>query len=1108
MRRGRLGVALAGWAIAIVACATPALAATNNYTGVNGGSWNDGTNWSLGHVPLSTEDVTISGTNPTLSSGSDGVANSIAISSGRTLTISSSKSLTVGTGTSSLAGAVALSSGTLTLNGDTTWSAGASTISMDTSSRITINSSFEITADDSTNTDAGSLIHVSSTGVVTASNTGTANISVEFDNDGSVNVGSGTLDLGVGDNATTSGGYSIASAATLLLGSGSLQSSSPAAPMTISGSGTAAVNAGTLTVGSGDTFTPHTVDLRGNGAHFTVNKSVSLPTFTTTGANNSVTRNGSGTVTVTGSAGFAANTTFTGGTTTIAATVPSLSIGGATLAIDASVASATLTLDTPTTWNGGTNVNLSGQTATLNIASSFAITGNGQIGGSFSPLIHVTGSITTSNTGTATIQPVLDNDGTITVGSGTLDLAGGDNATTAGSYSIAGGATLLLGTGSLQSSSAAAPMTISGNGTMAVGGCCGALTVGSGDTFTPHTVDMRGDGAHFTVNKDISLPTFTTSGANNRVTRNGSGTLTVTGSAGFAANTTFSGGTTTIAATVPSLSIGGAPLTIDASVASATLNLDTPTTFSGGTNVSLFGQTATLNIASSFAITGDGQIGGPFSPLIHVTNTGSITTSNTGTATIQPVLDNDGTITVGSGTLDVAGGLTQTAGLTSVASGATVHGSVTLNGGTLKGNGTVDGSLTNTSGTVAPGSSPGTLTITGAYTQGPGATLAEEITGPTPGTQFDQLLVAGTLSLDGTLAIDSNSFTPTATDTFKIVSGASSRSGAFASVTGATVNGATYSARYDTDGVTLLVSGSSPPPPPNETLSATFAGTGAGSVSDGATLGCAASCQRQYPQGTVVTLTAAPASGSTFAGWSGGGCSGTGSCQITMSAAQSVTATFNTVPPTTHTLTVTTAGTGSGTVISSPAAISCGATCSSAYNQGTSVTLTAAAASGSAFTGWSGACSGTGPCVLNITQDLAVTATFDLLPVVVTPRVVSGATLFCGVQHRGRCSGLKIKTTFSSPGRAVWQFAAYNPSPGHITAAAAAARVVGLGRIARTITTAGTQTIVFKLPAGARTNKLHKQIVKLRLKSIRVTLTFTDTAGRSHVTTRRIRLKA
>ena len=49
---------------------------------------------------------------------------------------------------------------------------------------------------------------------------------------------------------------------------------------------------------------------------------------------------------------------------------------------------------------------------------------------------------------------------------------------------------------------------------------------------------------------------------------------------------------------------------------------------------------------------------------------------------------------------------------------------------------------------------------------------------------------------------------------------------------------------------------------------------------------------------------------------------------------------------------------GSGTVTSSPAGINCGTTCTASYASGTSVTLTATAASGYSFGGWSGACRG------------------------------------------------------------------------------------------------------------------------------------------------------
>jgi hypothetical protein len=79
-----------------------------------------------------------------------------------------------------------------------------------------------------------------------------------------------------------------------------------------------------------------------------------------------------------------------------------------------------------------------------------------------------------------------------------------------------------------------------------------------------------------------------------------------------------------------------------------------------------------------------------------------------------------------------------------------------------------------------------------------------------------------------------------------------------------------------------------------------------------------------------------------------------------------------------YTLTVTKSGTGSGTVTSDPAGISCGSDCTEDYTYGTVVTLTATPDEGSTFTGWSGACSGTGTCTVTIDSAKSVTATFTL----------------------------------------------------------------------------------------------------------------------------------
>ena len=75
-------------------------------------------------------------------------------------------------------------------------------------------------------------------------------------------------------------------------------------------------------------------------------------------------------------------------------------------------------------------------------------------------------------------------------------------------------------------------------------------------------------------------------------------------------------------------------------------------------------------------------------------------------------------------------------------------------------------------------------------------------------------------------------------------------------------------------------------------------------------------------------------------------------------------------------LTVMRNGSGSGSVASSDTYIACGATCTHTYIGGSQVTLTATADAGSVFTGWLGACTGTGPCSLTLNTDATVTATF------------------------------------------------------------------------------------------------------------------------------------
>lgn len=75
-------------------------------------------------------------------------------------------------------------------------------------------------------------------------------------------------------------------------------------------------------------------------------------------------------------------------------------------------------------------------------------------------------------------------------------------------------------------------------------------------------------------------------------------------------------------------------------------------------------------------------------------------------------------------------------------------------------------------------------------------------------------------------------------------------------------------------------------------------------------------------------------------------------------------------------LTVGVDGPGTGTVSSSPLGITCGGDCSEKYERGSEVTLTATAAPGSVFAGWTGACTGSGPCEITMDAPQTVTATF------------------------------------------------------------------------------------------------------------------------------------
>jgi phospholipase C len=186
---------------------------------------------------------------------------------------------------------------------------------------------------------------------------------------------------------------------------------------------------------------------------------------------------------------------------------------------------------------------------------------------------------------------------------------------------------------------------------------------------------------------------------------------------------------------------------------------------------------------------------------------------------------------------------------------------------------------------------------------------------------------------------------------------------------------------------------------------------GAGTVaSNPAGISCPGACAASFAMGTDVTLTATPATNYSFAGWSGG-CSGTSACSVDMTAAETVTATFTSSGSTgsSYQLTITAPAAGTGIVTSSPAGISCPTACLATFTAGTEVTLTATPAANYTFAGWSGACSGTSACIVDMNAAETVSATFTLLSyqlTVASPAAGTGTVTSspAGINCPGTCA--------------------------------------------------------------------------------------------------------
>ena len=167
---------------------------------------------------------------------------------------------------------------------------------------------------------------------------------------------------------------------------------------------------------------------------------------------------------------------------------------------------------------------------------------------------------------------------------------------------------------------------------------------------------------------------------------------------------------------------------------------------------------------------------------------------------------------------------------------------------------------------------------------------------------------------------------------------------------------------------------------PMDTLEIQIAGNGTITIAPNTTC-TGTGCTEQYPDGTQLTLTATPAAGSVFSGFSGA-CNGS-TCVLTLHSDQTVIATFqNAAEPT---MSLVLEGLGSGTITSLPSGIDCvsnaglsSGSCNASFTSGAQVTLNAVPGNGSTFTGWGGDCSGTAACATTLDSNTDITATFGI----------------------------------------------------------------------------------------------------------------------------------
>ena len=736
-------------------------------------------------------------------SGEGGFADTVNLDVQGTLNMGSSDTIASLTGTST--GSIDLQNTTLTIDQDTnTTYAGVITDSTGTSSIVksgtgTLTLSGTNSYSGNTTLNAGNLSISADNNLGSAPGTADAD-NIIFNGGGLIITSGVTFDSNRGVTMTGAGTINTASSTTsniqgVITGSGALTKSGDGT-LTLSASNT---NTGDITISAG------TLDVQGqlesgnydgaisNSGQLKINSSSNQTLAGTISGTGTLAKTGSGTLTLTGTNTYSGQTTIEGGTV-VASNSSSL---GAT---PGSVTNNNIvlnngTLQTTNSFSIGSNkgIIVTGSGGTINTDASTTLTyggvisNNGTLTKTGAGTLTLSGAntytgATTVSAGTLNVTGTLSDDTAITVSSGaTYDVDASDTIKSidgAGTIDIASGQTLTAGDATNKTFSG----VIQGSGGLAKTGT-GTLTLSGTNTYTGDTTISQGgitlEGQLESGNYDGAIAnsgTFTIDSSSNQtlagvisgtgaLNKSGSGTLTLSGTNTYSGSTTITNGTISVSS---SANLGATPGSADGdNIIFNGGTLSATNDFTLGTNkgITLTGN-GTIDVASSNTMTFDGII----------TDSGNLTKSGSGTLVLGGANQNDGTITVNAGILEISDqySLGSSSGGTVVADGASlkITDAITITNEslTLNGNGVSNG------GALQAANTSGTITLTGsATTLGSDTTINIDDGNLTFGgritagaNNYDLTITGGdgTIRPSGGLVLNSGTLTMSATGTF------------------------------------------------------------------------------------------------------------------------------------------------------------------------------------------------------------------------------------------------------------------------------------------------------------------------------------------------------